>query len=219
MASNYVFSYTTQDLSAPVSTIVDPANGGNINIASPDPYTISGTATDNDAVTGVEISINGGAWTAAACSNCPGSTVNWTYSWIIPLDNTITIQSRATDSSSIVETPSGGNTVTVDRTAPAITTTVPADSAAGIVNNSNVTLTWSENIDCTTVNTSTVTIAPSAGWTRTSCSAAQAVFTPSGQTGSTIYTVTVSSAVSDTAGNPMAANHLFTYTTRQRQHR
>ena len=47
----------------------------------------------------------------------------------------------------------------------------------------------------------------------TSCSNNQAVFATSAQTGSTTYTVAVSTSVKDANGNPMASGYPFSYTT------
>jgi hypothetical protein len=108
-------------------------------------------------------------------------------------------------------------TVTVsaagDTTPPTVTTTVPATGATGVAPNSTYTVNFSESIDCTTVTTSTVTISPVVTWTRTSCSGSQAVFTPSGQANSTLYTVTVGTGVRDLAGNAKASSTNYTYTT------
>ena len=175
-----VFNVTNSvlsDFGAPSSVITAPVHGAILSSASPNPYTISGTATDNVTVQGIEVSTNGGGtWNAAACSGCPGENVTWTYSWSLPADGSYTIRSRATDTSGNVETPGTGNTITVNRTGPAVSSTVPTNGATGVALNSDVTINLSENMDCTTVTTSTVTISPAVGWTRKSCSGSQAVF-------------------------------------------
>ncbi|MBI4849133.1 MAG: Ig-like domain-containing protein [Nitrospirae bacterium] len=213
MASNYLFSYTTVDTAAPSSTVTAPANGAALNSASANPFTVSGSATDNVAVSGIEVSTNGGTtWNAATCTGCPGANVTWTYSWTLPADGSYTIRSRATDSSSNLETPGAGNTVSIDRTAPSVISTIPANGATGVASNSNVTINWSENVNCATVNTTNVTIS-GGGWTLSTCSANQAVFTTSGQGSATTYNVTVTTGVNDANNNPMAANYSFSYTT------
>jgi alkaline phosphatase len=201
------------DLGAPISAVTIPVNGSIINSATANPYTISGTATDNVAVQSIELSTNGGTtWNATICTGCPGANVTWTYSWILPVDGNYTIKSRATDTSNNVETPGAGNTVTIDRTKPSISITVPANGATGVALNSDVMITFSENIDCGTVNTTDIT-SDSPSWTLNTCSTNQAVFHTNGQTGSTIYHVNVSIAVKDLAGNPMSAAYAFSYTT------
>jgi hypothetical protein len=214
MSAPYSFSYTTEDLTPAQSTISNPADSTYINASSADPYTITGTATDNAAVSSVEVSTDGGAtWSAAVCTGCGTASATWSYSWTLPADGTYVIKSRATDSASNVETPSGGNTVTVDRTAPSVSSTTPANGTTGITVNSDITIVWDENIDCTTVNTTSVTINPAVPMTISNCSGSQATFTTNSQSGSTIYTVTVSSSVTDTAGNTMSSNYQFSYTT------
>ncbi len=122
------------------------------------------------------------------------------------------IQTRATDSSGNVETAGPGISVSVDISSPTVSTTMPSDTATSIALNNDVTIGWSEPIDCTTVNTTNISI-NSGGWTLFSCAGSQAVFTTSTQNYSTIYTVTVTTAVLDAAGNPMTAPYVFTYTT------
>jgi alkaline phosphatase len=209
-----VMNSVLSDFGAPVSVITAPVHGAILSNASPNPYPISGTATDYVAVQGIEVSTNGGStWNAAACSGCPGKNVTWTYSWSLPADGSYTIKSRATDTSGNAEAPAAGNTVTVNRTGPSVVSTVPANGATGVALNNDVTINFSENMDCTTVTTSTVTISPAAGWTRNSCSGTQAVFRPSGQAFNTSYSITVTTGVKDIAGNPMAASNIFSYTT------
>ncbi len=101
---------------------------------------------------------------------------------------------------------------TVDATAPSVSSTVPTNSATGVALNSNVTINFSENIECTTVNTTNIT-SDSPGWTFSSCSAAQAIFTTSGQTNTTTYNVNVTTSITDQAGNALSAAYPFSYTT------
>jgi len=42
--------------------------------------------------------------------------------------------------------PAAGNTVTVDRTAPAVSSTIPANGSTGVALNSTVTINWSETV-------------------------------------------------------------------------
>ncbi len=112
---------------APSSTISAPENDDLLGPVNP--YTISGTATDNSAVAGIEVSIDGGNWFAATCAGCPGANVAWTYSWPLPADGSHTIRSRATDSANNVEIPGTGVTVTVDKTPPLLTIGQPSVTA------------------------------------------------------------------------------------------
>lgn len=98
-----------------------------------------------------------------------------------------------------------------DTTPPSVSSTDPANGAV-VAANSDVRINWSESIDCSTVTTTSIT-STSPGWTRKSCSGSQAVFTTSGQANSTQYSVTVTTNVSDAAGNKMSTNYTFSYST------
>ncbi len=76
----------------------------------------------------------------------------------------------------------------------------------------NVTIDFTENVLCSTVNTTSIT-SDSPGWTFSTCSGSQAVFTTSGQANSTTYNVNVTTAVTDLASNPLSAAYPFSYET------
>lgn len=206
----------TVDKNAPTSTITAPVNNSFINLGSPNPYPVAGTASDTGGgvVAKVEVSTDGGStWIAATNTGTNFST--WSYAWNLPPDGVYAIKSRATDSATNVanvEIPRPGNTVTVDRIRPTVSSTSPANGATGVPLNANVTITWNENVDCASVTTTTVTIS-AGGWTKQSCSGSQAVFTTSGQANNTTYTVTVTTGVRDVAGNAMASDYPFSYRT------
>jgi hypothetical protein len=96
---------TITDNTSPTSAITIPIDGAGIINTT---YSIIGTASDvGSQIQKVEVSINGGAWTEAT------GTTSWSYAWTIPSEGQYTIQSRATDASGNVETPSAGVNVTV----------------------------------------------------------------------------------------------------------
>jgi len=105
-------------------------------------------------------------------------------------------------------------TINPDVTAPTVISTSPVNGASGVAVLANVTINWSENVDCATVNTTNVTIAPPpvTAWTLTSCSGSSATFSAT-KAASTLYTVTVSTAVTDTSGNAMVSPYIFSFTT------
>ncbi len=100
----------------------------------------------------------------------------------------------------------------VDVTAPLVDSTIPVNGAGAVTVNSSVTINWNEAVDCATVNATNIT-SDSPGWTLDTCSGSQAVFTTTGQAEKTLYAVLVTTAVTDVAGNPMAADYPFSYTT------
>ena len=100
-----------------------------------------------------------------------------------------------------------------DVTPPNVSSTTPGNGATGVALNGNVTINFDEAIACGTVNTTNVT-STSPGWTLSTCSGSTATFTTSGQVNSTSYSVSVTAAVTDVAGNPLnAAPYNFSYTT------
>jgi hypothetical protein len=102
---NIPVTLTIADSTPPTSAITTPINGAGIINTT---YTIIGTASDvGSQIQKVEVSMNGGTWTEAT------GTTSWSYAWTIPSEGHYTIQSRATDASGNVETPSAGVNVTV----------------------------------------------------------------------------------------------------------
>ncbi|MGZ6636414.1 MAG: DUF4082 domain-containing protein [Solirubrobacteraceae bacterium] len=98
----------------PTSTISSPSAGANLQDGSQ--VTISGTATDSGGgvVGGVEVTTDGGkTWHPATISGPDATTVNWTYTWIVHGNPTTQIESRATDDSGNIETPSDAKTINV----------------------------------------------------------------------------------------------------------
>jgi Domain of unknown function (DUF4082)/Bacterial Ig-like domain/Bacterial Ig domain len=107
LQSGLVGATKSTDTTPPSSTITSPTSGGSVQAGSL--TTITGTATDvGGVVGGVEVSTDGGAtWHPAT------GRASWTYNWTPTGSGTVTIQSRATDDSGNIETPSGGVTLTL----------------------------------------------------------------------------------------------------------
>ncbi|WP_411374071.1 Ig-like domain-containing protein [Arthrobacter sp. MPF02] len=112
---------------------------------------------------------------------------------------------------------------TTDTTAPTVTATSPADKATGVAVGTNVTGTFSEAMDAATITSSTFTL--TAGTTTTPVSAAisydgtnkVATLNPGADLAAgTTYTATIkggTGGVKDLAGNTLAANKAWTFTT------
>jgi predicted CxxxxCH...CXXCH cytochrome family protein len=139
-------------------------------------------------------------------ASCPGLTDGNSYDW----------QYRAVDSNSAVSAWTAFNIASpdfnIDATVPSVSSTFPLTDATGVTLDGLVNITWDENIDCTTVNTTNIT-SDSPGWSLASCGGAVASFNTSGQANGTLYNVDVTTAVKDLAGNPMSAAYPFSYTT------
>ena len=103
------------------------------------------------------------------------------------------------------------NPVGPDTIPPTVSSTSPVDGAAGVAISSAITVTFSEAMDPATINAATFTVSGATG--TISYSGTTAIFTPDALVNGTAYTVTVSSAVTDAAGNALAADYTFIFTT------
>jgi len=110
-----------------------------------------------------------------------------------------------------------------DTMAPSVTTISPANAAVGVLINSVLTITFSEPMSATTVNASSVTVTPAAGGAAIAGSVTYdapsrtATFTPLQPFSyGASYTLTVTTAASDVAGNAIAANVVATFTAIQK---
>jgi hypothetical protein len=103
-----------------------------------------------------------------------------------------------------------------DTTAPTLITTIPLDLATGVAINAAVNASFSEAMDPATIAPATFTLKQGA----TPVSGAvtyvgtTALFTPATNlTPSTLYTATITTGVKDLAGNALAADYAWTFTT------
>jgi hypothetical protein len=103
-----------------------------------------------------------------------------------------------------------------DTTGPTIVRTHPVDAATGVAINRAVTATFSEEMDSSTINTSTLSLKQGATPVTGTVSYAGAIasFKPTSDlTPNTLYTATISTGAKDRAGNPLAANFIWSFTT------
>ena len=100
---------------------------------------------------------------------------------------------------------------TRDDVPPTVIATNPANNATGVPPNSAVTITFSENMDASTINASNITIRPTASGTALTATVSYnattrtATLTPSAPLSQNVsYTVTVGTGVKDAQGNAIA---------------
>ncbi|SDC10441.1 Ig-like domain-containing protein, partial [Raineyella antarctica] len=115
------------------------------------------------------------------------------------------------------------STVAPDTTAPTVTSVVPADGATGVARTAPVSAVFSEAMDPATISTSTVTLVPTGGATPVAATVAYDAATrslslqPSASLAPvTGYTATIkggASGVKDLAGNPLAQDRTWSFTT------
>jgi Ice-binding-like/Bacterial Ig-like domain len=111
-----------------------------------------------------------------------------------------------------------GTATSTDTTAPTVISTLPANAAIGIAINSNITVTFSEAMNSSTITTTTFTLKQQGSTTSipgaVTYAGTTATFNPtSSLTASTTYTATVTAGVKDLAGNPLASAKTWSFTT------
>jgi Ice-binding-like/Bacterial Ig-like domain/Quinohemoprotein amine dehydrogenase, alpha subunit domain III len=103
-----------------------------------------------------------------------------------------------------------------DTTAPTVISTNPANAATGVALNQKIAATFSEVMDASTITTTTFTLkqGTTAVAGTVSYAGTTATFTPTANlTASTVYTATITIGAKDLAGNSLASNFVWTFTT------
>lgn len=109
---------------------------------------------------------------------------------------------------------SGGGGTPPDTTGPTVTSRSPSSGATVAATLAAVTATFSEPVDALTVTGSTFTVAGVAGTVSYDAGTRTATFTPASPlAANTTYTATVTTGVKDAAGNAMAADDTWSFTT------
>ena len=105
---------------------------------------------------------------------------------------------------------------TADNTVPTVVSTDPAEIAGGVAVNRDITATFSEAMDPATITTASFTLKQGATSVPGSVTSAGSVATlnPTGNlAANTTYTATITSGVMDLAGNALAINKTWSFTT------
>jgi len=106
-----------------------------------------------------------------------------------------------------------GDSVTIsDTTPPTVVSVSPAADATDVAVNTVVTATFSEAMNASTITTSSFTLDGVAGSISYDSGTYTATFTPSADLAySTTYTATLSTAITDAAGNPLASAYSWSF--------
>jgi hypothetical protein len=210
---------TTPDITAPAVDITAP-------VATPTYATstallsIGGTSSDNVGVTQVNWANDRGGSGAATGTN------SWSAANLILQSgvNVITVIARDAANNTATDTLTVTYTPVADTTPPTVSARTPASGSANVALGTTVTVTFSEDMDATTINTNTIQLRNAAntliaGTVTYNVGTRVATLTPSAMLAlSTVYTVTVRGGagdprVKDLAGNALAANDSWSFTT------
>jgi hypothetical protein len=225
ISKNYVSSFTTSaltDLIPPTVTLTDPADNATgvslnhlivVTFSEPmDPATINvltfGIKQGSTDISGTVTSTGSSATFTSTSNLLPNKVYTGTITTGVKdmagnaLHNQFTFSFTSGNAADII--------------LPMVYSTIPLNNATGIARNAGIVLTFSEAMDPLTINTSTFTLmqgtTPVVG--TVAYSGKTATFTPSTiLEASTTYTATITVGAKDLAGNALAANIVWSFTT------
>jgi hypothetical protein len=228
LASNFVWTFTTgaNPCQAPTVISVTPPNG----TAGVCPSTVV-TATFSEAMNPATINtttftVTAGAPPVAVAGvvTFAASTATFTPSSPLAL-NTVYTATITTGAKDVFGNALANNfvwsftTSTTPCAPPTVISVAPPNGASGICPNTLVTATFSEAMNPATINTTTFTLtAPGpisvAGTVTYVASSDVATFTPTSPLAlDTVYTATITTGAQDLAGDPLASDFVWSFTT------
>jgi hypothetical protein len=227
LASNFTWIFTTgttQDVTAPTVTFIDPANfatGVALNkkvsaafSEAMDPLTIN-TSTVTLTAPGLVPVLGTVAYVGTTVTFTPTSNLAPNTTFIATI--TTGVKDLAGNALATNFTWSFTTGATPDTTAPTVSFTDPANGDTGIALNKKVAVAFSESMDPLTITTASFTLnGPGSNSVLGTVTyvGATATFTPnSNLIASTVYTATITTGAKDLAGNALASNFIWTFTT------
>jgi Ice-binding-like/Bacterial Ig-like domain/Bacterial Ig-like domain (group 2) len=228
LASNYVWTFTTgatTDMTAPTVASTNPASAATAVALNQKIAATFSKVMDSSTITTTTFTLNQGTTAVLGTVSYAGTTATFTPTANLAASTlyTATITTGAKDlagnalASSFVWTFTTGTTTNIS--APTVTLTVPADKATSVGTNQTINATFSTGMDPTTINTVTFTLAGPGttnviGVVTYDAASNIATFTPSSNLAANApFTATVTTGAADLAGNALASNFVWTFTT------
>jgi len=107
-------------------------------------------------------------------------------------------------------------TTTDDTTPPTVSSTLPASDATDVAVGAMITATFSEAMDAATITTGSFTVAGVSGSVSYNSVTYTATFNPTSNLAyETTYTASLSTAITDASGNPLASTYSWSFTTEE----
>lgn len=215
MAANYTWTFATGALPTVIST--DPANGAT-NVAAGKVITATfSTAMDPATINGTTFLLKQGTTSIAGVVTYSGTTASFTPS--VPLTaNTVYTATITTGAKNVAGNPLAADYVWSFTTGsvPAVVSTDPANGATNVLPNKIITATFNMAMDPLTINSATFLLKQGATSVLgvITYSGNTATFTPAVPlSANTVYTATITTGAKNPAGNPLAADYVWTFTT------
>lgn len=225
LPQDYIWTFTTGDTNhiAPPTVIATSPSNGDTGVALNKKITaVFSEVMDSVTISSSSFILRNGANTIGGSVSYTGVTTTFTPSANLIANTTYkgTITTAAKNltgqalTRDYVWSFTTGNAL--DETPPTVIATDPAHNATGVLLNKLVSATFSEVIDPVTINALSFTLRQ--GTTaipgNVTYSGTTAVFDPAANLSSnTVYTTTISTIVKDLAGNAMATNYVWNFTT------
>jgi hypothetical protein len=226
MTATFTSGFTTEtavtDVIAPTVLSVTPGNNAtSVSTGSAVSVTFS-ELMNASTVTSTTFTLKQGSSSVAGIVSCSGAGAAFVPSAALAANTvytgTITTGAKDAAGNSMTANYSWSFTTAVqaDVTAPTVVSVIPLSNATSVAVNTKPTVTFSEAMNGTTITSSTFTLKQGSTVVAgtVSYSGTTATFTPSAAfAGGTIYTGTVTTGAKDAAGNSLAANYTWTFTT------
>ena len=225
LASDYTWTFTTgaiPDVTLPTVTVSDPANNATgVAINKAIVITFS-EAMDQTSLSATTVTVKQGTTAVAGTVTKTGTTATFTPAASLEHSKvyTATITTGAKDAAGNALAAAYTFTFTTvaapDTASPLVSSTDPLNNATGVARNKVVSIVFNEAMNATTLNATTFTVmqgtTPVTG--AVAFSGTTATFTPTNLLGvATVYTATLTTGAKDVAGNALAANTVWSFTT------
>jgi hypothetical protein len=227
LAANFVWTFTTgatPDTTRPLVSATVPAAAATAVAINQTVNAAFSKAMDPLTISTANFTLKQGATAVAGTVSYAGVTATFIpaspLAPLTPYTATITTGARDLAGNALVTDFSWSFTtgLTPDTTPPTVSSTVPAAAATLVAINQTINATFSEAMDPLTVNTASLTVTGPGGTITGTVGydvvSKIATLTPTSNLApNTLYTATVSTGARDVAGNALAANFVWSFTT------
>jgi hypothetical protein len=227
LVSDYVWSFTTgaaPDTIVPTVTSTVPADAATAVAIGNNLTATFSEAMDPLTITNVSFTL-----ADASAADVPGSVTYTGFNAVFNPTNNLDLDSTYTATISTVAADLAGNPLVSDYVwsfttgaapdtiVPTVTSTVPADAATAVALGNNLTATFSEAMDPLTITNVSFTLADALAVDvpgSVTYTGVTASFNPTVDLDPvTVYTATISTVAADLAGNPLASDYVWSFTT------
>lgn len=225
LTSDYIWTFTTAvlaDVTPPSVLSVTPVANSSAISTSINPSVSFSEAINSSTVTSSSFILKQGSTTIPGTITCSGSNVSFKPAATLTGNTvyTVTVTTGVKDASGNALNPaytwSFTTAAIADVTPPSVLSVTPVANSASVSTDISPTVTFNENIDPATINSSTFTLKQGSSSVSgaITISGATATFNPAAALSpGTSYTVSVTTGVKDISGNPMATLYSWSFTT------